>query len=198
VGGFPSDASVLAIDASSAVKFAGTDDGRVFRSTDDGANWTMVYAAPTHEPVGAIAVKGRIVFLSVLGEGVLRSADDGATWHAGNPGLRSFFVYAFAMSDTRVIAATLSGIFYSPDNGTSWISSNAHGLVVGLVVSGSTVFAAAYDRGVFCSTDGGASWVSLRDGLSARQTFSLVTDGSNLYAGTLGAGVWRHQLDVLF
>jgi len=57
------------------------------------------------------------------------------------------------------------------------------------------LFAATYGGGVFCSTDNGASWVALAGGLTSYEVHSLAVDGTSLFAGTYGSGVWRHPLN---
>jgi hypothetical protein len=46
------------------------------------------------------------------------------------------------------------------------------------------------DGGIFHSTNNGTSWHAVNAGLTDDVVFSLVRDGTNLFAGTYGGGVF--------
>ncbi len=88
--------------------FAGTYDG-VFRSTDNGANWTAgVNTGLTNTYVRSFAVSDTNLFAGTYG-GVFRSTDNGANWTAVNTGLTNTDVRSFAVSDTNLFAGTYGG-----------------------------------------------------------------------------------------
>jgi hypothetical protein len=69
---------------------------------------------------------------------------------------------------------------------------------ISLTVSGNNVFA-CIDSGVFLSTNNGTSWTKVNDGLTpnAIAIKSLTIIGTNIFAGTVGAGVWMRPLSEL-
>jgi ligand-binding sensor domain-containing protein len=93
----------LAVSGSSL--FAGTHDGGVYRSTDNGANWTAVNSGLTDTPIHALATNGAGVFAGT-DAGVFRSSDNGASWSAVNSGLTSTDVHALAVRGTSLFAGT--------------------------------------------------------------------------------------------
>ncbi len=68
-----------------------------------------------------------------------------------------------------------------------WVQTNGPfgGSVRCFAVSGSNVFAGTYG-GVFLSTNNGASWTA--DGLTQKMVYSLLVNGTNIFAGTVNGG----------
>jgi photosystem II stability/assembly factor-like uncharacterized protein len=62
-----------------------------------------------------------------------------------------------------------------------------------MVATGKAVFAAG-DKGVYVSTNNGDSWTAVSNGLTTLDVRALLVDGTNLYCGTNGGGIWRREL----
>jgi hypothetical protein len=174
--------------------FAGSNDGGVFLSTNNGANWTPIGLANTY--VSAFAVRDNNLFAGT-GSGVFLSTNKGTSWTAVDSGLIGFhanFVYALAVSDTNLFAATYGNVFLSTNNGTSWTEADS-GLqygqppgVMSFAVSGADIFAGNNGNGVFLSTNNGTSWApSLASELFVG---AFAVSGTNLFVGT-DSGVFR-------
>jgi hypothetical protein len=118
--------------------FAGTADGGVWRSADQGQHWTPVFDSMPTLSIGALAVnpvdgslwvgtgEANVSQDSYAGTGVYRSANDGATWHrvgdttAGNP-LSGHTVFRLAFDSAgNVYAATDNGLFRSAAGSNQW------------------------------------------------------------------------------
>lgn len=139
--------------------------------------------------------------------GVFRTADGGKTWTPGSSGLGAKMVMALGLNprDPSVLyAGTLTnGLFKSTDGGASWRQSSL-GMdpsepVMAVVVNPAlpdVVYAGSRSTGVFVSEDAGASWRRITHGLRTRSVLalSIASDGSVLYAGTKGEGVFRLDL----
>jgi hypothetical protein len=100
------------------------------------------------------------------------------------------------------------GVFRSTNNGASWapVNNGLSGLaldVLSFVFNGNKLFAGTWRGGVYQTTDNGASWTAVNSGLMNSNTepssvvHSLAIVGTNLYAGTRGAGVWRRPLSEM-
>ena len=119
--------------------FAGGADGGVWRSTDQGQNWTPVFDSMPTLSIGALAVNPADGSLwvgtgeantsqdSYRGTGVYRSTDDGATWtrigddNSGNNPLVDHTVFRLAFdSSGDAYAATNNGLFRFAAGGSSW------------------------------------------------------------------------------
>lgn len=119
--------------------FAGTADGGVWRSTDQGKHWTPTFDSMPSLSIGAVAVDPADGSLwvgtgeantsqdSYAGTGVYRSSDDGASYQrlgdtstGGNPiSGRTVFKLEFA-PDGTAYAATNNGLFRMAAGSNTW------------------------------------------------------------------------------
>ena len=188
---------IWAFAVSGTTLFAGTEDGGVFQSSDNGQNWTQDNNGLTNTSVYALAVSGTTLFAGTY-DGVYRSSDNGQNWTAVNNGLTATDVRALAVNGTTLFAGTNGGgVFRSSDNGQNWTAVN-NGLtdtvVFALVVSGTTLFAGTFRGGVFRSSDNGQNWTQVNNGLAHTFVFALAVSGTTLFAGTFGGGVFAASL----
>ena len=119
--------------------FAGTADGGVWRSADQGQNWTPVFDSMPTQSIGALAVnpadgslwvgtgEANVSQDSYQGTGVYRSTDDGATWQrvgddaSGNNPLVSHTTFRLAFApDGTAFAATDNGLFRMAPGSNTW------------------------------------------------------------------------------
>ncbi|MGH7453468.1 MAG: WD40/YVTN/BNR-like repeat-containing protein [bacterium] len=101
----------LAISASGDI-FAGTEGGGVFRTTNNGDNWTAVNTGlPTFVRALAINTSGHI-FAGTDRNGVYRSTANGASWMATD--LKDTNVRALAINTSgHIFAGTAVGVYVS-------------------------------------------------------------------------------------
>ena len=92
------------------------------------------------------------------------------------------------------------GVYRSDDGGHTWTYSgagmDANGIVRSIAIDptdSQIVYIADAFSGVHVSLDGGVSWQLLIDGLTHRsvEVLAISDDGSVLYAGADGGGVFR-------
>ena len=161
--------TVAASKTNSQEIFTGTDDGRLWYTTNLGGSWTQ--ATDSDLPgfwVSRVAVdpsNAQVAYVTYSGYRagndaayVLRTGDGGATW--------------------------------------SNISGNLPKAPVNdIVVAGSTLYVAT-DVGVYRTKDGGATWSTLGKGLPSVPVDDIELDASTneLFAGTFGRGMWRVAL----
>ncbi len=188
--------TVNALAVSGTNLFAGTNGGvplsGVFRSTDDGVNWTRVITGLSNNNVYALAVSGANLFAGVY-DGVYLSTNNGSNWTAVNNGLAYTYVLSLGVFGTNLFAGTFGGgVFLSTNNGTSWAEANT-GLtsttVHALAASGTHLFAGT-SGGVFRSTNNGTNWTAANTGLTGTSVAVFVVSGTNIFAGTSGNGVF--------
>jgi len=192
---------VYSLVASDTNLFAGNNNGKIFRSTDNGTSWTVVYNGLAGSRTDALAISDTNLF-AANSAGVLRSTNNGTSWTAVNSGLTgtSLYIVALFVSDTNLFAGTWgSSAFRSTNNGTTWTSAN-NGLTSNNVHAfadfpnwtGSTnLFAGTYfASGVYLSTDNGGSWIAVSTGLTNSNVRALAVSDTNLFAGTDGGGVF--------
>ena len=94
-----------------------------------------------------------------------------------------------------------SVVYISYDSGKNWVQSSKIfkdvDFVSAIVKYGLKIYAGTYSYGIFESEDEGKSWKPLNnglDGLGAKTIIDLLVHDNYLYAGTMGAGVYRLSL----
>ena len=193
--------------------FAGTLNGGVLLSTDNGTTWAAAGAGvPSAAPIRALAAKrprsgsGATLFAgtaqnldTLINDCVYRSTNNGRSWIATGriaPG-ENFSVSSLAVSGQNVLAATTAGTFLSTNDGTAWTrvnTSTIYGGVNVFVVSGPYLFAGS--GGVILSTDDGVTWTTDTSGLANLGVISLALgptrgrSGPSIIAGTVGGGLF--------
>src|SRR3990172_5395225 len=159
----------------------------IFRSTDNGDNWTDLSAPPasyrsiafTSGAYYAPATSG--VF---TGGGVFVSTDGGATWNP-EPGLPGQYYLSIAHSGGTIFAgAGGHGVYRRPAlSGTqgSWtqvVQGMANTLITSLAFdTNGVLFAGTRFAGVFRSADSGATWVNVSDTIPAAEWITDIAGG---------------------
>ncbi len=186
--------------------------GALFRSTNDGANWSQVYRSNTSYRGGITAIATNAsgsIFAGIYEcddlecggttpSGIIRSTDNGASWLKVNTGLTDLDVNALVTNKSgHIFAGTFAGgVFRSTNNGENWTQINSGGLTMGIVSSlaineSGQIFAGTRVGGVFRSTDNGGTWTQVNSGLTNLNVNLLAFNaGGRLFAGTQD-GVFR-------
>jgi ligand-binding sensor domain-containing protein len=175
---------INAVAAIDTVLFAGTDAEGLFRSTDKGANWSMVSDPGMPPWVRALAVIPPFVIAGTNG-GVYRTPNNGGYWIPASTGMWNANVHALCVTGTDLYAGTYGGVFRSTDFGTQWTvaSSGLKTTVIEALAARAGTLYAAGRNGLFRSTDRGNSWSHLSSGWAP----SIAIDGMKLYTGA-----WDH------
>ena len=141
-----SDPSLI-LTSGSDFGVAGTE-GTVWRSTDDGANWTKVYeATAVDQDVNDLArlpggtERTLLAAVGTVAGGVLRSTDGGVTWVDSSVGLGLFpqatSLAVSAFDPNRVFVADdrfgAAGVFESLDGGQTWAGTGFQSKVKAIV-----------------------------------------------------------------
>jgi hypothetical protein len=179
--------------------YVGSNTGEIYYTTDGGANYTQVKTATA----GNVAYASSFAFVdsthfyaNSFGVGVFTSSDGGDTWsQMTSSGLGNLNVNVLVSSGTMLLAGTDSGIYsYNTAAGGSWIAVSTSGMsnlfVHAILVKGSTVFAGTRG-GLYTSTNAMSSWSPVGGTLPSLGWFNtLLDDGTELLAGTYGAGMF--------
>jgi uncharacterized protein (TIGR03437 family) len=179
--------------------FAGTGGSGIYVSADGGLNWVLSDRGLDGQTrcIGHLASIGATVFAAPLSgpsfscgnrTGLIRSTDNGGSWK----------IIAFeeegagplALRGNTLLVSTRSGPQRSTDKGESWTPAR-NGLpdptrtsIAALTVSGAAIFAWISDGDVYRTTDDGQNWTRMGRVPSSGFYYTLIADGTNLYAGT--------------
>lgn len=175
--------SVSALDANTLI--AGTSTGKIFKSTDLGANWTEITGlAFAGKKVAGIELAGSRVFVLVEGKGVYYSDNQGASWTAINdvnteniPGKASF---SYNKSTDELMLANASGLFVLSAAKSSItakynkVSSPSIGVINSISNNGEFWYVAT-NKGVQGSLSKQILWTEFNNGLPTDVNVNVVT-----------------------
>lgn len=197
----PGAADVSSLLPKGAYLFAGTRGDGVFRSTDNGIDWSPVNGGLTNLVVTSLAsgIQNDLL-LATSGGGVYRSTNDGIDWRRADSGLGSLNVNVlttvFAGSDSQCVFAGTdgNGLFRSTNSSTTWDSSSS-GLtnmrIITVEQTGTDLYCGTWGGGLFRSINNGANWQEHDSGLTSHIVLAVVRHGQDLLAATYGDGVFR-------
>ena len=163
---FPLSISIYSLVSNSNVVLVGSDYG-IFRSEDDGANWTN--PLPDYHLVSGMAIcNNGYLFASVAqpsDSGVFRSVDGGVSWSANNTSLTDKLFYSIAVnSNDQVFAGSHGCVYRTSDYGNTWTALSSGldtGYVNALAINAAGDIFAGIGGSVYKSSDNGATWSSL-------------------------------------
>jgi hypothetical protein len=164
--------------------------GRMFLTTDDGANWTQISSADSDIDILSIVILNSNI-LAGTWNGFYLSTDGGTTWNAVTPtGIPvDTAIWSIVMIDTTLFAGTTGDIYKSSDNGNTWTEVNSgipvDARITSIVASGNAIFAGSASNGIFKTTNGGTSWTEINSGLTNTHISQLAAMDTKLLAVTL-------------
>ncbi len=130
-------------------------------------------------------------------DGVYRSTDFGVNF--SKVGLSGNIVQSFVINYPEIFAGTVSnGLYLSVNDGSTWVtdtgmvSSNIQALSMS-----DPYLIAGVPEGVYLSSDYGVTWQLFNSGLTNLDIKAFAVGDSDLYAATMGAGVWRRPLSEM-
>lgn len=180
-----------------------------FASSDGGQTWEMPSEAePPGQGITTMVVhpeQSTTIIAAAVGQSVVKTEDGGQTWQTISAGLPlTEIVSALAldpqMPQTLFAGYRELGLYKSEDGGESWRQISAglipEAFIKSVVVDPTNiniVYLADHFSGVYVSVNGGETWKALNEGLTHRTTnvLALSDDGTVLYVGIEGAGVYR-------
>ncbi len=198
-----SSTTISALYEQNGLLFAGTGAG-IFVSSDDGSTWVDESSGllAIDLVVTSFATSGNTMYCSSATGLVYSSNDSGMTWNNISPpsgaAYNNYFSEVAGTDGVLFLGTESNGILISTNDGATWktgaLASNA---IYGLLTIGPDIFAAT-DAGVYVSQDLGRTWNTANDGLTdGTSVEALAIQGTTLYAGTGGSGVWSRPLSEM-
>jgi len=189
--------------------YAATSNYGILKSADGGATWNLSnqgLESYTHRAVAINPLYPDIVYVGSWSGGVSKSVDRGSHWTAVNDGLGDTAIEDLALDPSNpetLYALTMSGVFKSPDGGTSWMAyskglpiiqiENFECLLV--LPSGPTELFLGTSQGLFKRARNASAWEAISAVAKATHITSLAYEPKSrlLYAGTIMHGLLRSR-----
>jgi photosystem II stability/assembly factor-like uncharacterized protein len=192
-----------------------TGSTRVWRTKNDGKNWTAVSPVLDGSPISAIEIApadSKRIYVGTENGGFFRSLDGGKTWSANLssailPGHTITRIDSTAKLGADWLFVTIanfghSHLFRSKDGGKTWedmdkgrLPNVPHHAIVIRPDAPKTVYV-GNDAGVFVSQDSGDTWMNMTGNLPNAMVVDLVFQekDSTLSAATYGRSLWRTRI----
>jgi hypothetical protein len=146
--------------------FAGTTNGGIFRSTDEGNTWLEVNRGITDLNIKSFAINDDVIYAGSNSGIIFSSDDNGDNWN--QLGTVDICINSIAVNE-NIVLGTDAGVFVSIDGGRNWDSFNTSlstTRVYTLFLETPKLFAGTYFGGVFVSMDSGVSWKEINVNLA--------------------------------
>jgi photosystem II stability/assembly factor-like uncharacterized protein len=185
-GGF-----VVAYASNENVIYAGTQYGGVYKSTNNGANWTVCNNGLKELNVGALYLDGDNIYAGTGVNGFYKSSNGGLSWETFPSEWTSYSVSAIAANGNDIYLGSYGGgLIVSHDGGISWDQS-ANGIyasethtIMDILLDGDKIY--LIDNGnLYKSTDNASSWT-----LMTQSVMSILKSGNSLFITNIN-GVFK-------
>jgi photosystem II stability/assembly factor-like uncharacterized protein len=154
--------------------------GSIYRSIDNGNNWSNVFEGFTLGIVQTLVEKDSSLY-TATSSGLYLSKNYGTNWDLITTNSINATISSIVFTENKMFVGTNGGgIFLSTNNGTSWVPVNiglTNKYISFLTINSSTLFAGTYS-GIFRSIDSGSNW-SPANGVF----FTMASNGASLLAG---------------
>jgi photosystem II stability/assembly factor-like uncharacterized protein len=184
------------------IVYAGTNDGDIFKSTDEGLTWQIVKRANAAITYMVVSPQdSRLVYAGTDGDGIWKTLDGGITWlqikkEFGEIGeaRRVIELVLDPANATHMYLVHRTGIAESSDQGQTWtavklITDVGEGKITWMAVDPNNSKNLVYTgpTALVFSLDGGKTWVSKRLPATSQGSFVAVDpkDGNVIYLGTI-------------
>ncbi len=174
--------------SNSGIIYTGSSTGDVYKSIDNGANWTSSNIGAAFNIADIAIGSNGYMFLSTSQNGVYRSSNEGTTWQ------HLTMTTGIEARDLEIKSGTIfastkdNGLAKSTDNGDTWVltsgsipESNVGAFTI--TENGTLLLGVKGSNGLYRSTDDGATW-TLTNFPTSYRVYSLTVASNNIFAGT--------------
>ncbi len=161
----------------------------VFRSPDQGLNWTTIMKGlPTTLELRDFTIVNNILFVATSGEGVYRSSDNGDNWELVGSGLPIRGYHNFTVDEDRIYTVDVNeNIHVTNDYGDTWVEINGpfenNNLVSKKTVisNGNGILFAIGDGSLFKTEDDGITWTTIDVGRVLSTIRDFLVDSNSIW-----------------
>lgn len=194
----PPGVGINSLVAPKGVIFAGTFDGRVFRSSNQGNSWSLVDSNSAVETIQSLLLDSAgNIFASfensgMYGAGTYKSTDNGYLWIQSSHGIATPPIRAIVPTSFGLFACTDAGICKSTDGGASWFILNGSPGGLALALSEQRDFLLGTQSGLIYRSDNeGNSWAVVDSELSGQSVNCFNVDSSGIILAGTNGGLFR-------
>ena len=183
-----------AVVANGTTFFAGSSEGALFMTTNNGTNWTQIGSNQNFGNIYSLLFDAPNLYVGCF-NGVFQTSDNGNKWTLIINGLNNTEIKALAKYGDNIYAGNSAGLYYLVQDNNTWIPIYG-GLpgegILSIAADGTQLFVLTSNSGVYRSTDG-MSWTVFNKGLPSSNNFAIAAGTNYLFAGT-SQGIYRTPL----
>ncbi len=192
--GMPPQATVSSFLGLGNAIYAATDNHGIYTINDVATKWVRLdIDLPEGVDINAITIANDFFIIGTFRQGIFISENGGINWRKPVVPIEKNPIRCLLANKNRVLAGTDAGIYYSPNNGNTWIQSYKEVQINGFTTVNNKLYAAARD-GALMSEDDGMTWRYIYKPLTLHD---ISNDGESVYAMTLGGGLLKSKNDGL-
>ena len=155
---------------------------RLYKSDNNGNTWEILNT-PSVTFKDLIFLSNRII--AATDKGMLVSVDNGINWISHNAGITDSangFI-AFGQSGNRIFVTAPSNVFYSDNNGQSWMGSSSSVGYGAAISTSNGIIIVATNTGIMRSVDNGLTYTISNSGISGTNPnmISIYTLNNEIY-----------------
>jgi len=165
----------------------------VFKTTDEGENWTACHNGLADFLARDIAVLNNTLFVGTSRGGIFKSSDIGQSWQAVNNEILPKDTWSLLATKNRLFAGTAKGLFYTDDEGENWQKASLpqpktyHQIIFSLGVKGGSIIAGSNSY-IYLSEDFGETWEQIKVPTSL-DIMAVQAQNNTWLLGTSGEGI---------
>jgi photosystem II stability/assembly factor-like uncharacterized protein len=141
--------AVIGPNVFAGVRENGEEQSGVFISSDYGANWSPTHNLISGKRIGSLGTQGQRLFVGTYSDGLFTSTDNGSSWNEIDCILTDKNVMEILAIDNNLYVGTDNGVYFSYDNGNSWIQYGLADVAIEELAVNSTHLFAASSSGIW-------------------------------------------------
>jgi hypothetical protein len=185
------------------VSVDGPDADGLYSSSNGGTSWSLSgsFTGSSIKSNGSSVYVGRVYSSYGPSNGpqdLAISTNNGFSWSFKPVGTLGGTAITLETIGSYLFAGCFDGIRISPDNGNTWApytgTTPFDYTINAFTKYSSSVFAGTESNGVYFSNDNFTNSIPVNSGLIDSNIISLLTVGTDIYAGTLNGTVWKRSI----
>jgi len=170
---------IRSIKFNNSYVFAATYVTGVFRSSDNGMNWSLT---GLEQSPNALTVSGDDIYAGT-DLTIWKSTDNGDNWV--QTAINNKRVNSLAVNRPYVFASfeDTPGVYLTSNGGVNWIQAlNNNYEYITLHTDSNNIYAGSYMHGIYYSSNNGSNWVDI--GLPGLHIVTIITGGNYIFAAS--------------
>ena len=173
------------------ILYIGTLGGGIYKTHDEGESWTACNNGLSDFTITSLVWQNDNLYAGTYEGSIYLSQDHGTTWSLISD-KQVLKTWSLANVGNRLLAGTVSGIYYTDNNGVNWAkailpnNNAAHHIIYSLLIQGNLIIAGSAGH-IYYSEDGGNTWQQSELG-SLFEVHQLLSLNGHFMAGTSGTG----------